>query len=106
MQFNYDNSEVFFYAAVAQLQGKIPFLHLRPTIDKILSYMNSAMMIEPRGIYHYFIAYIKYDYFKRKYLNVTPDYSQTLAMAQQAGLTELEVRQLFELLGTPRPPCM
>lgn len=106
MQFNYDNSEVFFYAAVALLQGKIPFLHLRPTIDKILSYMNSALMIENKGIYHYFIAYIKYDYFKRKYLNVNPNYSQTLAMAQQAGVTEQEVLQLFTLLGTPRPACM
>ena len=106
MQFNFDNSEVYFYAAVALLQGKIPFVHLRPTIDKMLSYLDSALMIEPRGIYYFFGAYIKYDYFKRKYLNVTPDYYQSLLTAQQAGLTELEVQQLFALLGTPRPACM
>ena len=106
LQFNFDNSEAFFYAAVALLQGKIPFLHLRPTIDKILSYVNSALMIENKGIYHYFIAYIKYDYFKRKYLNVTPNYSQVLATAQQAGVTEQEISQLFALLGTQRPACM
>lgn len=106
MQFNFDNSEVFFYAAISLLEGKIPFLHLRPTIDKILGCMESALMIEPRGIYYYFIAYIKYDYFKRKYLNVTPDYSQMLATARQAGYTDADVQQLFELLGTPRPPYM
>ena len=103
MPCNFDNSEVFFYAAVCLLQGKMPFLHLRPTIDKILSYMESALMIEPRGIYYYFLAYIKHDYFKRKYLNVTPNYSQHLQQAQQAGVSEYDIGQLFALLGTQRP---
>lgn len=100
---NFENSEVFFYAAVCLLQGKMPFLHLRPTIDKILSYMDSALMLEPRGIYYYFLAYIKHDYFKRKFLNVTPNYSQHLAQAQQAGILQSDIEQLFALLGTPRP---
>ncbi len=103
MPYNFDNSEVFFYAAVCLLQGKIPFVHLRPTIDKILSYMDSAIMIEPRGIYYYFLAYIKLDYFKRKFLNVKPDYSQLLAQAKQAGVTSDEINQLFAVLGTQRP---
>lgn len=103
MEFNFDNSEVFFYAAVCLLDGKMPFLHLRPTIDKILSYMESALMIEQRGIYYYFLAYIKHDYFKRKYLNVTPNYSQLLAQARQTGVTETDIGQLFALLGTQRP---
>lgn len=103
MPFNFDNSEVFFYAAVCLLQGKMPFLHMRPTIDKILSYMDSALMIEPRGIYYYFLAYIKHDYFKRKFLNVTPNYSQHLAQAQQAGVSPYDIEQLFALLGTQRP---
>lgn len=103
MPMNFDNSEVFFYAAVCLLQGKKPFLHLRPTIDKILSFMDSALMIEPRGIYYYFLAYIKHDYFKRKYLNVTPDYRQLLTQAQQAGVSEYDIAGLYALLGTPRP---
>lgn len=103
MESNFDNSEVFFYAAVCLLQGKMPFLHLRPTIDRILSYLESALMLEDRGIYHYLLAYIKLDYFKRKYLNVSPSYTQHLAQAGQSGYTEAEVSQLFQLLGTPRP---
>ena len=103
MPYNFENSEVFFYAAVCLLQGKMPFLHLRPTIDKILSYMQSALMIEDRGIYHYFLAYIKHDYFRRKFLNVTPNYSQHLAQAQQAGVTQQDIEGLFAVLGTQRP---
>lgn len=103
MPYNFDNSEVFFYAAVCLLQGKIPFLHLRPTIDKILSYMESALMLEQRGIYYYFLAYIKLDYFKRKFLNTTPNYQQLLAQAHQCGVSDYDIQQLFALLGTPRP---
>ena len=68
--------------------------------------MDSALMIEERGIYYYFLAYIKYDYFKRKYLNVSPDYSQLLVRAKQAGVTEYDIGQLYALLGTQRPACL
>lgn len=103
MPMNFDNSEVFFYAAICLLQGKIPFVHLRPTIDKILSYVDSALMIENRGIYHYFLAYIKHDYFKRKFLNVTPNYVQHLETARQFGVTQEDISQLFAVMGTQRP---
>lgn len=103
MPSNFDNSEVFFYAAVCLLQGKMPFLHMRPTIDKILSYLDSALMIEDRGIYHYFLAYIKHDYFKRKFLNVTPNFSQHLEQAKRSGVLEDDIQQLFQLIGTQRP---
>lgn len=106
MPYNFDNSEVFFYAAVCLIEGKMPFLHLRPTIDKILSYMDSAMMIESRGIYHYFLAYIKYDYFKRKFLNVTPNFNDHLSEARRAGVSEYDITQLFAILGTQRPSVM
>lgn len=84
----------------------MPFLHLRPTIDKILSYVDSAIAIEPRPIYYYFLAYIKYDYFKRKYLITSPDYTALLSKALAAGVTEGQIGELFALLGTARPACL
>jgi len=106
MEFNFDNPDVFFCAAVCLLKGKMPFLHQRPTIDKILSYMESAMMIESKGIYYYFLAYIKYDYFKRKFLNTTPDYTQCLAQARAAGVSDYDIQQLYAMTGTQRPSCL
>lgn len=106
MEHNYDNAEVYYYGAIALLQGKMPFLHMRPTIDKALSYLDTATMIDPKGIYYYFMAYIKYDYFKRKFLNTTPDYNQLFAQARQAGITQDEVSQLYSLLNTQRPACL
>lgn len=99
MEDNFDNSEIFFYAAICLLQGKKAFLHQRTTIDKILEYINAALMIEPKGIYYYFLAYVKYDYFKRKFLNTTPSYSETLQTAINTGLSDFDIQQFYCILG-------
>lgn len=103
MEDNFDNSETFFYAAICLLQGKKAFLHQRPTIDKILEYINAALMIEPKGIYYYFLAYIKYDYFERKYFKTSPTYQEALKMAQQQGFSSYDAEQLFGILGVEKP---
>lgn len=103
---NFDNSEMYFYAAICLLQGKKPFLHQRPTIDKILEYMSAATMIEPRGIYYYFMAYIKYDYFSRKYLTTNPNYTQLLSTAKQYEYSDFDVEQLFSILKVEKPGAL
>lgn len=103
---NFNNSEAFFYAAVALLKGKKAFLAQRKTIDTIVEYINSANMIEERGIYYYFLAYIKYDYFKRKALNTSPDYKECLAMASNVGLSAVDIEELYSILGVERPTCL
>jgi tetratricopeptide (TPR) repeat protein len=96
---NFDNSEVYFYAAVSLLKGKKAFLHTRPEIDKILELINAAIMIESRGIYHYFMAYIKYDYFKRKFLNTTPTYKDCLMKAQMFGCSKGDIDHFYSVAG-------
>ena len=103
---NFDNSETFFYAAISLLAGKKPFLMSKPVIDKIQEYINAAIMIEPKGIYYYFLAYIKYDYFERKYFITSPTYREALKMAVDTGLSNYDVAQLFAVLGTERPTVM
>lgn len=100
---NFENSETFFYAAISLLQGKKAFVAQRADIDKIVEYLNAATMIEPRGIYYYLLAYIKCDYFNRKFFNTTPTYQETLAMAIEQGVNPAEVEQLFALLGVEIP---
>lgn len=105
MEDNFDNSETFFYAAVCQLKGRKAFLLTRPEIDKAEEYLNAALMIEPRGIYYYMLAYIKYDYFNRKFFKTSPTYQEALEMAQKAGYSPFDADQLFEILGVERPAC-
>lgn len=103
---NFDNAEAFFYAAVCLLQGKKAFLQSRPIIDKILDYINAAIMIESKGIYYYFLAYIKYDYFQRKFFKISPNYQETLAMAMDAGVSEFDIEQLYGIIGVARPDVL
>lgn len=103
MEDNFDNSETFFYAAVCLLKGRKAFLLTRPEIDKIEEYLNAAIMIEPRGIYYYLLAYIKYDYFNRKYFKTSPTFQEALVMAEQAGYSPFDTEQLFAILGVDKP---
>ncbi|NDV45470.1 tetratricopeptide repeat protein [Paludibacter sp. 221] len=103
---NFDNSEIFFYAAVSLLKGQKAFVSPRPNIDKIIEYLNAAIMIEPKGVYYYFLSYIKYDYFSRKYLNITPTFEETLQLARENGVSDFDVEQLFLILNVQKPECM
>ena len=79
---------------------------VKPVIDKIEEYINAALMIEPKGIYYYFLTYVKYDYYFCKRLNTSPGYEETLQYALQAGLSGFDVEQLYAILGTPKPACL
>ncbi|MCM1190316.1 MAG: tetratricopeptide repeat protein [bacterium] len=100
---DFDNSETYFYAAVCLLKGKKAFLAPRPDIDRAVEYINAALMIEPKGIYYYFLAYIKYDFFERKYLNTSPNYRECVRMAASAGVSAFDREMLFNILGVPAP---
>lgn len=100
---NFDNSETFFYAAVCLLKGKKAFLAPRSDIDKAIEYINAALMIEPKGIYYYFLAYIKYDFFERKYLNTIPNYQECSKLSRELGTSEFDKEMLFNILGVTRP---
>ena len=103
---NFDNSETLFYTAISLLRGKKAFLAQRSIIDKIEEYINAALMIEPKGIYHYFLAYIKYDYFSRKSYNTSPTYQEKLEEANEVGVSLFDVEQLYGLLGVQCPEVL
>ena len=107
LESNFDNSEAFFYAAICQLGGKkANVIKDRSVINKIEEYIKAALMIEELGIYYYFWAYIKYDYYKRKFLNTTPTWQELLDKAQQTGLSPTDVEQLYAILKVDRPSCL
>lgn len=103
---NFDNADVFFYAAVCLLEGKKAFVTPKAKIDKALQLLESATMIEPKAIYYYMMAYLKYDYYARKFLRVSPSYQDCLAMAKQAGLDSHEMRRFYSITGVDRPSVL
>ncbi|MBQ8593479.1 MAG: hypothetical protein IJ467_04200 [Bacteroidaceae bacterium] len=98
---NFDNAEPFYLAAVALLQGKKAFLAPRLAIDKMEEYLNAASMIEMRPVFYYFMAYIKKDYFDRKFLNTTPSYQELMEQAVGYGLTTSDIEEFHLLINQP-----
>lgn len=98
-----ENSELYYYAAICLLNGKKPFLQQRATIDKVIEYLNAATALNDRGIYYFFLAYVKYDFFARKFYCTEPAYPEVLATAKRFGYNGFEVKKLFALLGTNVP---
>lgn len=101
-----NNPETYLYAAVCILAGRKPFLTPRPDIDRIERYINAALMLGENGLFRYFQAYIKYDYFKRKFFKTTPTWEECLAQAKQDGFSPADVNQLFSILKQEIPSCM
>jgi len=100
---NFEDSETYFYAAVSLLQGKKACLAKRETINKILEYVDAANALEPKGIYYYFMAYVKYDFFERKYINHSPNYRECLFLAKQNNVSESDIKMIFDILKTTKP---
>lgn len=100
---NFDDADIYLYTAVCLLKGKRPFLAQRKTIDQGLEYLNAALSIEPKGIFHYLSAYLKYDFYEMKRLRIVPGYREELQLAVQLGLSELDKTELFSVMGVQRP---
>lgn len=105
MEDNFDNSETFFYAAICLLKGKIAFATPKADIDKAIEYINSACMIEPRGVYYLYQAYLVSDFYERKHLRTSPGSAELVNMALANGLTAYDRDQLFLVLGVEVPPA-
>lgn len=103
---DFDNSEIYFYAAISLLKGKKAFLATKSTVDKAIELVNAALMIENRGIYYYFLSYLKYDFYSRKSLNVYPSFVEELINARNNSVTLSDIDRLFELLCVAIPEQM
>lgn len=103
---DFTNGDSYFYACVALLAGRKPFVLMRPQIDKMLEYLHAAQETEPKAIYSYMHAYIKYDYFKRKFFNVKPSFEDVLAEVKRSGMPDGDKAYMFTILGQERPSVM
>lgn len=100
---NFEDSEPYFYAAVARLKGKKAFVAPRADIDKAIEYLNAANMIAPSPTQYLLLAYIKSDYFDRKYLRILPSAKEEAATALSLGISPADADDLTALLDVQLP---
>ena len=97
------SADVYFYGAIARLGGRKAFLSPMPVIRKVMEYLEAARSLEDKGLYSFFMGYVKYDFFARKFLKISPDYKAEVARALQIGVTQNEADMLFSLLNVEFP---
>jgi tetratricopeptide (TPR) repeat protein len=93
-----ENSETYFYAAVALLEGKKAFLTPMATVRRAEEYLEAGIQLEPRGVYYLMLAYLAYDFDERKCLNRRVTYRDYLAQAVAHQLTQTDTTLLMEVL--------
>lgn len=98
---NFESAGPFFYAAVARLKGRKPFLCSRAEIDSMETDLHAALSIEPSAEQYYFLSYIGRDYFDRKCLNHQPSWKDLMAKAVNGGFSPADVETFHAMTGTP-----
>lgn len=103
MDDNVDNPDLFFNTAVCHLRGKKPFSCQRADIDAVIKYAEASNTLQPRAITHLLLAYVKHDYFERKYLQISPSWSDELEAADSYGVTPETLKELSGALNLELP---
>ncbi len=68
-----DNSDAYYYYAIALLKGRRPKILTLKEIEKIESYLGAAMQIDSnKSKNYYLLAIIKYDFYVANGLRVNP----------------------------------
>ncbi len=98
---NFEDATPFYYAAVARLKGRKPFLCVREDIDQMETDLNAALSIDPQAVHYYFLSYIGRDYFNRKFFKHSPTSEELRIEALNAGLTVNDVEEFHSMIGTP-----
>ncbi len=99
---NITNPNYYYYYALALLEGKKPFLVSMSSIKKAISLLDTAVLLQDEPIYHYFLAYIKYDFYKRKFLNIEPSYKDELALTINK-LSDLDITSFYNEINQSEP---
>ncbi len=98
---NVDNAEAYLYAAVACLAGKRPFLVPIADIRTALQFLDAARMLENRGVFDYLSGFIRYDFFERKFLRISPNSDEEYQRATHNGVTQADIAFVHELIRVP-----
>ena len=96
-----NNSETYFYFAVALLEGKKPYLVPMDTVRKCSEYCTAAVRLEPRGVYYLMLAWLTADFYERKFLRPPVPSASLLEQARGAALTPTDIETLQDVTRQP-----
>ncbi len=97
------NPDAYYFGAIAELGGKKAFLAPLRCVRAAERLIHGALGLEDRPEFHYFLAYLRYDYYARKHLRPPAPWQESYVEAWTKGLTQSRIDSLFTLLSVEDP---
>lgn len=97
------NPDDYYFGAIAELGGRKAFLAPLRCVRAADLLIHSALDLEDRPEFHYFLAYLRFDYYARKHLQPPAPWQLSFAEAWAKGLTQSRIDSLFTLLSVEDP---
>lgn len=94
-----EEGETYYYAAIALLNGKRPFLSSLPVIRKATEYLQLAIEFSEQGSYYYLQYLIHMDYYEKRKLSCSPTSAELLEMSHAHGLSDVEANEISQMVG-------
>jgi tetratricopeptide (TPR) repeat protein len=97
------NQAAYYLGAIAALDGQKAFRASLQCIRAVERLIQGAIGLQDRPIYHYFLAYLHYDYYERKSLMAPESWRLPFNRAWDSGLTPDQIDSLFTKLSVVNP---
>ncbi len=96
----YDCAEAYYCAAVCVFKGNRPFLSNIKSVERAEQLLSAALSVSGKGIYYLFAAFIKKDFYERKFYKTSPSSRDYKAEADKLGVPQGDKTSLEQLLNT------
>jgi tetratricopeptide (TPR) repeat protein len=100
---NPNDADAYYLSAVATLGGRKAFVTSLADIREAESLIQAAIRLEDRAVFHYFLAYLRSEYYERKFLRGPATSRSSLDRAWANGVQPEDVVELFTLLSVDNP---
>jgi len=94
-----EDGDTFYYAAIALLNGKRPFLSSLPTIRKVVEYLELALGFSEQGSYYYLQHLVHTDYFEKRKLSCSPSSGELLDKSLSFGISDIDCTEISRMVG-------
>jgi len=94
-----EDSDTFYYAAIALLNGKRPYLSSLPVIRKVVEYLELALSFSEQGSYYYLQHLVHNDYFEKRQLNCSPSSAELYEKSLLFGLSDVDSTEISKMVG-------
>lgn len=94
-----EDGEAYYYAALARLKKKRPYVQTMTNIKAITSLLDTAIRTKPLGKYYYLLGLVQQDFFDKKRLRNGKSAEKLFAQAYSYEIDDEELDEIKQFTG-------